>query len=76
MPQIIPSPKVCDVIIVSSGAGGGMAAYVLAGAGAKCRMLEAGRWYDTAQESKMFVWPHANSLGLYTARGALLRLPS
>lgn len=56
MPRFIPSPKVYDVIIVGSGAGGGMAAYVLAGAGAKCLMLEAGRWYDTAKESKMFAW--------------------
>ncbi|HEV2493091.1 MAG TPA: GMC family oxidoreductase [Terriglobia bacterium] len=56
MPQVIPSSKVYDVIIVGSGAGGGMAAYVLTKAGAKCLMLEAGSWYDTAKESKMFEW--------------------
>jgi choline dehydrogenase-like flavoprotein len=58
MPQFIPSPKVYDAIIVGSGAGGGVAAYVLTKAGAKCLMLEAGRWYDTAKESKMFQWPY------------------
>ena len=56
MPQIRKSPKVYDAIIVGSGAGGGMAAYVLTKAGAKCLMLEAGGWYDTAKQSKMFAW--------------------
>ena len=56
MPQVMPSPKVYDAVIVGSGAGGGMAAYVLTRAGAKCLMLEAGRWYDTAKESKMMEW--------------------
>lgn len=58
MPQIIPSPKVYDAIIVGSGAGGGMAAYVLTRAGAKCLMLEAGEWWDTAKQSTMFQWPY------------------
>ncbi len=56
MPEIIKSPKVYDAIIVGSGAGGGMAAYVLTQAGAKCLILEAGDWYDTAKQSKMFEW--------------------
>ena len=56
MPQVMSSPKVYDAIIVGSGAGGGMAAYVLTKAGAKCLMLEAGSWYDTAKESKMLEW--------------------
>jgi choline dehydrogenase-like flavoprotein len=56
MPQVMSSPKVYDVVIVGSGAGGGMAAYVLTHAGAKCLMLEAGSWYDTAKESKMLEW--------------------
>lgn len=59
MPQIMPSPKVYDAIIVGSGAGGGIAAYVLTKAGAKCLMLEAGRWWDTAKESKMFEWNYS-----------------
>jgi choline dehydrogenase-like flavoprotein len=58
MPQVISSPKVYDVIIVGSGAGGGIAAYVLTRAGAKCLMLEAGSWYDTAKQSKMFEWAY------------------
>jgi choline dehydrogenase-like flavoprotein len=58
MPEIVSSPKVYDAIIVGSGAGGGIAAYVLTKAGAKCLMLEAGSWYDTAKQSKMFEWPY------------------
>ena len=45
-----------DVIIVGSGAGGGMAAHTLTKAGAKCLMLEAGDWYDTAKDSKWLQW--------------------
>ena len=40
--------KEYDAIIVGSGAGGGMAAYVLAKAGAKVALLEAGGFYDPA----------------------------
>lgn len=58
MPQIVRSPKVYDAIIVGSGAGGGIAAYVLTKAGAKCLMLEAGEYWDTAKDSKMFKWPY------------------
>ena len=36
MPQVVASAKVYDAVIVGSGAGGGMAAYVLTKAGAKC----------------------------------------
>src|SRR5208282_3456152 len=58
MPQIIKSPEAYDAVIVGSGAGGGMAAYVLTQAGAKCLMLEAGAWFDTAKDSKMMMWPY------------------
>ncbi|MGD0693928.1 MAG: GMC family oxidoreductase [Terriglobia bacterium] len=58
MAQIAPTSNTYDVIIVGSGAGGGMAAYVLTQAGAKCLMLEAGSWYDTAKESRMLEWPY------------------
>lgn len=58
MPEIIRSPEVYDAIIVGSGAGGGMAAYVLTHAGAKCLMLEAGDFWDTAKQSTMMQWPY------------------
>ena len=47
-----------DVVIVGSGAAGGMAAYVLTRAGIKTLILEAGRDYDPVAESAMFKWNH------------------
>ena len=46
-----------DVIIVGSGAGGGMSAYVLALSGVKVLVLEAGRNYDPVKEPAMFQTP-------------------
>ena len=66
MLQVMRSAKVYDAVIVGSGAGGGMAAYVLTRAGAKCLLLEAGSWYDTAKESTMLKWnydlPHRGGI--------------
>src|SRR5687768_10668269 len=44
--QVKKSPKQYDAIIVGSGAGGGMAAYVLSNAGLKVCLIEAGPMYD------------------------------
>jgi len=41
-----------DVVIVGSGAGGGMATYQLASAGLKVALLEAGDFYDPADDNQ------------------------
>ncbi|MEZ5759481.1 MAG: GMC family oxidoreductase [Emcibacteraceae bacterium] len=47
-----------DVVIVGSGAGGGMAAHILTEAGIRVLMLEAGRDYDPVTETPMFMENH------------------
>jgi choline dehydrogenase-like flavoprotein len=51
-----------DVCIVGSGAGGGMAAKVLTGAGAEVVMLEAGSWWDNTSDSRMLEWNYDSPL--------------
>ncbi len=45
-----------DAIIVGSGAGGGMAGYVLAQAGLRVLMLESGPFFDPAKDSLQMRW--------------------
>jgi choline dehydrogenase-like flavoprotein len=56
--QIKKSTKTYDVCIVGSGAGGGMAAYVLAKAGIKVALLEAGPMYDPAKNVTQLKYPY------------------
>src|SRR6187401_3600171 len=56
--QVKKQPKQYDVVIVGSGAGGGMAAYVLANAGVKVLMLEAGPYFDPAIHSSQLKFPY------------------
>jgi choline dehydrogenase-like flavoprotein len=44
--QVKKQPKQYDVVIVGSGAGGGMATYILSKAGLKVCLIEAGEMYD------------------------------
>src|SRR3954452_17542094 len=56
--QILRTPETFDVCVVGSGAGGGMAAFVLTQAGAKVVVLEAGPQWDSATDSAMMKWPY------------------
>jgi choline dehydrogenase-like flavoprotein len=56
--QIKVQPKNYDVIIVGSGAGGGMAAYVLANAGLSVALMEAGPNYDPAKNVTQLKWSY------------------
>lgn len=57
--QIIETAKEYDAIIVGSGAGGGMSAYVLANAGLKVAVVEAGPYFDPKDPKTMtqMKWP-------------------
>ncbi|HZY39560.1 MAG TPA: GMC family oxidoreductase [Mucilaginibacter sp.] len=56
--QIKKTATPYDAIVVGSGAGGGMAGYVLANAGLKVLMLEAGPFFDPAKNSSQLKWPY------------------
>jgi choline dehydrogenase-like flavoprotein len=59
MPQVAGSPKVYDVCIIGSGAGGGTAAKVLTEGGLNVVMLEAGPLLNPRKDYKEHVWPYA-----------------
>ena len=58
--NIKEAPNIFDVVIVGSGAGGGMAAYELTKAGAKVCVLEAGQPFDPADPKNItqMKWPY------------------
>jgi choline dehydrogenase-like flavoprotein len=58
--SITPTSGPWDVIVVGSGAAGGMAAYQLALSGIKVLLLEAGRMIDTRAEYRTMEWPYAS----------------
>ncbi len=57
--EILQTGKQYDVVIVGSGAGGGMASKILANAGLSVAVMEAGGDYDPAKEEfrTQFRWP-------------------
>ena len=70
--QIQESSKMYDVIIVGSGAGGGMATKVLADAGLRVAVVEAGPHFDPAdpKQRTQLKWPYESP-----RRGASNRRP-
>ncbi len=58
MPQVIRGRDVYDVVVIGSGAAGGMAAKVLCAAGAKVALLEAGGPLDPSKDYLEHVWPY------------------
>lgn len=58
--QIKETPKGYDIIIVGSGAGGGMATKILSEAGYKIAVIEAGPYFDPAdpQQKTQLKWPY------------------
>src|SRR5262245_66639287 len=59
--SITPGSGQWDVIVVGSGAAGGMAAFQLAMAGVKVLLLEAGRMIDVRTEYRTMEWPYATN---------------
>src|SRR6201998_4685754 len=58
MSQVIRPPKMYDVCVIGSGAGGGMAAKILTEGGLTVALLEAGGAVDPEKDYKMLMWPY------------------
>jgi len=58
MSQVNRSPKLYDVCVIGSGAGGGVAAKVLTAGGLNVAMLEAGPPLYPEKDFKMLAWPY------------------
>ena len=61
--SIKPGSDRWDVIVVGSGAAGGMAGFQLAMAGVKVLLLEAGRMIDVRTEYRTMEWPYVRCGG-------------
>ena len=57
--EIIKSKKEYDVIVVGSGAGGGMATKILSDAGISVALVESGPYFDPAnpEQQTQLKWP-------------------
>src|ERR1700739_4956353 len=58
MSQVIRPPKMYDVCVIGSGAGGGVAAKILTEGGLTVALLEAGGPVNPEKDFKMFMWPY------------------
>ena len=58
MSQVIRSPKMYDVCVIGSGAGGGTAAKILTEGGLSVALLEAGPPVFPEKDFKMLMWPY------------------
>ncbi|MGA2097153.1 MAG: GMC family oxidoreductase [Candidatus Acidiferrum sp.] len=58
MSQVIRSPKMYDVCVIGSGAGGGTAAKILTEGGLNVVLLEAGPQVFPEKDYKMLMWPY------------------
>ncbi|MHB8502170.1 MAG: GMC family oxidoreductase [Candidatus Acidiferrales bacterium] len=58
MSQVIHSPRMYDVCVIGSGAGGGTAAKILTEGGLSVALLEAGPQVYPEKDFKMLMWPY------------------